>query len=78
MTLYTSAAKIDTLLERAALEYQKLPAKTRTMAFREALSRLGLPGGYTYPGTVARRMSDGLTAAGLKITQARFQGDTTI
>jgi hypothetical protein len=56
-----AAARIDALLEKVGAEYRALPRSDYlAMAFREALSRVGLPGGYVARGTVARPLSQSL------------------
>lgn len=54
-----AAARIDALLEQAAIEYRSLPRRDfLALHFREALARVGLPGGYIRRGAVARPLSE--------------------
>lgn len=51
----TAAARVDALIEQLAVEYRSLPrCEYLSRSFREALARVGLPGGYVRRGAVAR------------------------
>lgn len=55
----STAARIDALLQQVAAEYRTLPrCEFLARNFREALARVGLPGGYARRGAVARPLSE--------------------
>lgn len=56
-----AAARVDTLLEQVSTEFRNLPrTDTLSLVFREALTRVGLPGGYARRGAVPRPLVESL------------------
>lgn len=57
--------RVDKLLERLGAEYRALPRNdSLPLLFREALARVGLPGGYVARGAAPRALSETITCRG--------------
>jgi hypothetical protein len=57
---HAAARQIDALLEQVAEAYKSLPRSEAALAFRAALARLNLPGGFQRRGFIALPMAESL------------------
>jgi hypothetical protein len=67
ISLSRAPERVDALLEQLAAEYRSLPrCETLALLFREALARVGLPGGYLRRGAVARPLAQQFSVSDLE------------